>query len=467
MILILSQDPALRTFLSSCLRESGYGVHGLADLDDALAWISGKEEEEVRVVFLDVGEAPLGKELPSLEGLRDASPGLPVVLLTSGGEGDADRAQALGATGALGRGEVSGEAVQASMKTIVKLTKTVESAGRVEATAKNLAHSLAYYEEIFRQKYRPEGSSPVFQHLMKEARRLASIPRPVLIQGERGTGKEIVAGAIHFTGPRAKAPFVTVNCAAFHGNLLESEMFGHEKGAFTGADRRKIGRFEMADKGTLFLDEIGNMAPDFQSKILRVIEYQEFERVAGTEKVKVDVRVIAATNADLQEMMKSGDFREDLYDRLAFAVLQVPPLRERPEDVEVLVEAFSNRMAEEVPGLPLRAFSAEVLRKFKSYPWPGNVRQLKNVVERLTCLEGDGPITLSELPPELTEAPKSPDTFTERVDEFQIRILTDALSKTGGSQKKAASLLGLSYDQFRHMVRKFDLLKRLEGEEQG
>ncbi|MHC5040008.1 MAG: sigma 54-interacting transcriptional regulator, partial [Planctomycetota bacterium] len=295
-------------------------------------------------------------------------------------------------------------------------------------------------------------------------RRLAAIPRPVLIQGERGTGKELVAGAIHFMGPRAKAPFVTVNCAAFHGNLLESEMFGHEKGAFTGADKRKIGRFELADRGTLFLDEVGNMALDFQAKILRVIEYQEFERVAGTERVKVDVRVIAATNADLKKMMQAGDFREDLYDRLTFAVIEVPPLRDRPEDIDVLVEAFSQRIVEEIPGIFPRRFSPEVIRRFKAHAWPGNVRELKNVVERLTCMESEDPVRVSDLSPELLTLPEAPKTFNERVEAFQVQILMEALQKTKGSQKNAAGLLGLTYDQFRHMVRKFDLTRRMEKE---
>ncbi len=460
-ILVLSPDAELRIFLSSILKESGYDVYSLASSGDAAKEIR-KREAALRLAFLDAGDADLSGGLEALDRLREADPSLPVVLLAEGDAKGREAAQALGAADAIDRGAYVGSQAKVTMETILEVTRAVERAGRVEATVKNLARRLAYYEEVYREKYRPVGQSEAFEGMMAEVRRLAPIPRPVLIRGERGTGKELVAGAIHFMGPRARAPFVTVNCAAFHGNLLESEMFGHEKGAFTGADRRKTGRFEMADGGTLFLDEIGNMALDFQAKILRVLEYQTFERVAGTETVEVDVRVIAATNADLKGMMEAGTFREDLYDRLAFGVIEVPPLRDRPGDIEVLAEAFSSRIAAEVPGVERRRFAPEVMRRFRSYAWPGNVRELKNVVERLTCLEGSGPVGLSDLPPELLAAPSSPKTFEERVDAFQVGLLMDALRETRGSQKRAASRLGLTYDQFRHMVRKYDLMEKFE-----
>jgi len=461
-ILILSPDTELRIFLSSILRESGYDVHSLASPEEGVEYVSA-EGEELRLVFLDAGEGPLPRGGPALlEAVKLAAPGLPVLLLTESGAYGVGAAHALGAAGAIHRGDYVKEPAPVTMKKIASLTRTVEEAGRRFLKDKGLGRSLAYYEAYFREKYRPVGRSEAFGKIIDQARRLASIPRPVLIRGERGTGKELVAGAIHFMGPRAKAPFVTVNCAAFHGDLLESEMFGHEKGAFTGADRRKIGRFELADGGTLFLDEIGNMSLDFQAKILRVIEYQEFERVAGTEKIIVDIRVIAATNADLGDRMREGGFREDLYDRLTFAVIEVPPLRERPEDIEVLAEAFSRRIVDEVPGLRSRSFPPEVIRKFKAYGWPGNVRELKNVVERLTCREGDAKVTIADLPPEILTPEKPLRTFSERVDAFQIELLFEALQACNGSQKKAAALLGLTYDQFRHMVRKFDLTSRLE-----
>src|SRR5688572_5732803 len=213
------------------------------------------------------------------------------------------------------------------------------------------------------------------RNVMTKIERVAPVPRPVLVLGPRGTGKELVARAIHQLSRRATEPYVTINCAAVAESLLESELFGHEEGAFTGATKQKEGKFELADGGTLFLDEIGNMSLDFQAKILRVLEYQRFERVAGAESIQVDVRVIAATNADLQLAMDYGKFRRDLYDRLTFEVIVLPPLRERPDDIPALAAHFIGRFREEVSGLPVREISADALDCLARYDFPGNVRE--------------------------------------------------------------------------------------------
>jgi len=303
------------------------------------------------------------------------------------------------------------------------------------------------------------GKHPSLLAVLSQAERLASVARPVLIRGERGTGKELLARRIHEAGNRAGKPFVTLNCAAFGGDLLRSELFGHEKGAFTGATARRAGKLEQADGGTLFLDEIGNMSMAFQEKILRVIEYQEFERTGGRETVKVEVRVVAATNADLEAMMQQSEFRPDLHDRLSFAVLQIPPLRERRSDIPLLVQHFAQRLAEEMPGMEWRPFSATALEDLSNYYWPGNVRQLKNVVERLYIMSsGESEQILSgELPREVTAVEPLGTTFDEQVEGFQRSVLLNALKENGGNQKQAAAALELTYNRFRHHYRKLKI----------
>jgi transcriptional regulator with GAF, ATPase, and Fis domain len=305
--------------------------------------------------------------------------------------------------------------------------------------------------------------------VMTKIEKVAPVPRPVLVLGPRGTGKELVARAIHMMSPRASEPYVTINCAAVAESLLESELFGHEEGAFTGATRQKEGKFELADGGTLFLDEIGNMSLEFQAKILRVLEYQRFERVAGSESIQVNVRVIAATNADLKQAMADGKFRADLYDRLAFEVISLPPLAQRFEDVPVLAMYFLARFRQEV-GITVREISEEALARLAQYSYPGNVRELKNVVERAVYMATGDTLTAADvdlaLPPEAQQV-ASTEGFAddaklplpERVDAFEAWLCKDALERTRYKQKEAAALLGLTYDQFRQRYRKYALGK--------
>ncbi|MCA1941936.1 MAG: sigma 54-interacting transcriptional regulator, partial [Caenispirillum bisanense] len=233
------------------------------------------------------------------------------------------------------------------------------------------------------------GEAPAFLAMLATVSALAPVPRPVLVMGERGTGKELVAARLHYLSPRWDRPLVTVNCAALGGTLLDAELFGHEAGAFTGATRRRLGRFEAADGGTLFLDEIGTMPQEVQEKVLRVVEYGEFQRLGSSTTQRVDVRVIGATNADLPAMAAAGTFRADLLDRLAFAVVPLPPLRERREDIPLLAETFARGMTREL-GRPFFAgFGEAALAQLLAYPWPGNVRELKNAVERAVALAED------------------------------------------------------------------------------
>lgn len=303
------------------------------------------------------------------------------------------------------------------------------------------------------------GEHPAIRGVISKARKLASVARPVLVRGERGTGKELVARCLHNAGNRKDAPFITLNCGAFGGDILKTELFGCEKGAFTGADRQCRGRIERAHRGSLFLDEIGIMPMEFQEKLLRVVEYQEFERIGGSETLKVDVRIVAATNADLEAMTRTGDFRADLYDRLSFAVLEVPSLRERRSDIPLLIEYFIRELAAGTPAMPLRRLSRAALDDLMNYHWPGNVRQLRNVIEYVYIMsdEVEGEIQSSELPAKISTAESLGDTFDEQLESFQRNVLKQALLENGGNQKAAAAGLGLTYDRFRHMYKKLNL----------
>jgi transcriptional regulator with GAF, ATPase, and Fis domain len=275
-----------------------------------------------------------------------------------------------------------------------------------------------------------------------------------LIRGERGTGKELVARAIHDEGEPADRPFVVVNCAAFPDTLLESELFGYERGAFTGADSMRQGKFEQARLGTLFLDEIGYMSISFQKKILRTVEYGTFNRVGGSEEIRSTARIIAATNANLTEKMGNGEFLPDLYDRLAFEVISVPPLRDREGDIELLAREFLSRFMAEIPGFRGKTLSRSALQALRDYDFPGNVRELKNIIERAAYRDTTNEITPEDIDlPRMTRS-RSGGTFTAQVEGFKKALILDALEKTGGNQAEAARRLGMSYHQFRHYHRK-------------
>ncbi|MBL0543640.1 phage shock protein operon transcriptional activator [Aeromonas jandaei] len=322
------------------------------------------------------------------------------------------------------------------------------------------------------------GESNAFLEIIEQASRLAPLRKPVLIIGERGTGKELIAHRLHYLSARWDQSFVTINCATLSESLLETELFGHEAGAFTGAAKRHQGRFERADGGTLFLDELATTSARVQEKLLRVIEYGEFERVGGAKPLKVDVRLVCATNEDLPALADKGLFRHDLLDRLAFDVITLPPLRERREDILMLAEHFAHSMTREL-GYPLFAgFSRKATQLLLDYPWPGNVRELKNVVERSIYRQGNPQLPLAELvinpfdspwrpvaarsqesksEPQGTTTGALPLDLKQAVAEFEINLLKQAMQQSQYNQRKAAQLLALSYHQFRGMLRKYQL----------
>jgi DNA-binding NtrC family response regulator len=288
--------------------------------------------------------------------------------------------------------------------------------------------------------------------------RVSPTDATVLILGETGTGKELIAGAIHFNSPRAKNSFVRVNCAALPENLLESELFGHEKGAFTGAHRQRVGRFEQADTGTIFLDEIGDMGASTQAKILRVLQEHTFERVGGTQTISVDVRVIAATNKDLSQLMSEGKFREDLFYRLNVVTIELAPLRERLDDVEPLVNFFLKKYAGQINN-QVHGMSPAAMKTLKEYHWPGNIRQLQNVIERAVIMCEGGKIQPEHIALYDKRVPQKKDAFEipdggVKLEEVERQLICQALERSGWVQKSAAKMLGISPRVINYKIKK-------------
>ncbi|WP_440053555.1 phage shock protein operon transcriptional activator [Pseudoalteromonas sp. T1lg65] len=358
----------------------------------------------------------------------------------------------------------------------------------------------------FRQQDNLLGQSDSFLAVLDKVSQLAPLEKPVLIIGERGTGKELIAARLHYLSERWDQEYVKLNCAALNENLLESELFGHESGAFTGASKRHEGRFERANGGTLFLDELANTSAMVQEKLLRVIEYGEFERVGGKHTVKVDTRLVCATNEDLPTLADAGEFRHDLLDRLAFDVITLPPLRARKEDILLLAEHFAINMARDLDWQLFSGFTRKATEQLLDYPWPGNIRELKNVVERSLYRHGNDQIPVHEIifdpfsspfrPSQRIKVLKTPPvpaplepkenlnvdntappssgparTFTFPCDlknlsnEFEIELLQKALEFSQFNQKKTAQNLGLTYHQLRGYLKKYNLLDQNQKQE--
>ena len=321
------------------------------------------------------------------------------------------------------------------------------------------------------------GQSEAFLEFQEQLSHVAPVNRPVLIIGERGTGKELAATRLHYLSQRWQGPLVALNCAALSSTLIEAELFGHEKGAFTGAQQRRTGRFEAADGGTLFLDEIGMIPIEVQEKILRVVEYGSFERVGSSTAIEVDVRIIGATNTDLIGLTEQKRFKRDLLDRLSFEVLFLPPLRERNGDILLLSEHFAQRMVSELGGTQAPVFSATAAQALESHKWSGNIRELKNVIERAVYRSNSAviknivfdpfqspyapspntaPAAAAATPAELSEAEFMKQPLKTALQRLEVIMLRQALDAAKFNQKMAAAILGLTYDQFRGLRRKHD-----------
>ncbi|MEX0891644.1 MAG: sigma-54 dependent transcriptional regulator [Gemmatimonadota bacterium] len=427
-VLIVDDEPNIRRMLGSLLVEEGHAVRTAATGEEAVETVA---EDEPDVVLLDL-MLPGANGLEVLEILRERHPTVPVVMMSGRATlSDAVRATKLGAFHFIEK-PLSPEAVVVTVASAAELRRARE-------LSRELAAELGGDRRLV-------GSSPAMEAVRAAVARMAPTEARVLITGESGTGKELAATAIHEGSPRAGGPFVRVNSAAIPRELVESEMFGHEKGAFSGAVAARRGRFELADGGTLFLDEVADLGPEAQAKLLRALEVGEFERVGGERPVRVDVRVLAATNRDLGAAIAAGSFREDLFYRLNVLPLHMPPLRERREDIPELVAHFLERLRVRHGFTPPR-LSAAAMSRLRAYDWPGNARELANLCERLAILHPDRQVEGEELAPLLGEGgPPRADLadgapLAERLDSYERDIIEASLDEAAGNVAEAARRL--------------------------
>ena len=426
-ILIIDDEPAIRTTLSNILEDEGHKITTAESGEEGIAQYA---REEFDLVLLDLW-LPGIDGLAVLERLRSAG-GVPVIMISGHGNVEAAvRATRLGAYDFLQK--------PLSLERVLLSVNHALSDRRLREQVRDLKRHLTLEEILI-------GESEAMQKLEQQIRSAAPSHSRVLITGENGSGKEIVARTLHRLSPRAEAPFVDVNCAAIPEELIESELFGHRKGAFTGAIDDRKGKFELADGGTLFLDEIGDMSLKTQAKVLRVLQEQTFQRVGGQQTIRVDVRVIAATNKNLEQEIASGQFRSDLYYRLNVVPIVVPPLRLRGDDIILLAEHFLRRYAAEA-AQPRKKLSAGAASKLRAYDWPGNVRELRNVIERLAILVPGETVEADDVqlgarnvaPPEI--APNLP--LKDARDEFEKQYILARLRDFAGNISRTAEALGV------------------------
>lgn len=442
-VLILDDESSLRTALFRVLDRKGLNVLTANRIEEARTLCQGDTPVDLAIVDVNL---PDGDGIEFMSWLKAAHPACEVIVLT-------------------GHGTIE-SAIRATQKGAFHfVTKPFNLEELMSLVEKALTHKKLQQEnQLLRselnKKYKFDqiiGSSESIQSVLRLVERVADSDSTILVSGESGTGKELIARAIHYNSPRASGPFIPINCGAIPGELLESELFGHIKGAFTGAISNRIGRFELADGGTIFLDEIGDLEPALQVKLLRALQERSFEPVGSTKTVQVNVRVIAATNVNLEEAVETGKFREDLYYRLNVIPITVPALRERRTDIPLLLKHFMDLFSRS-KGRGLSGISADALECLVNYPWPGNIRELENLVERMTILKGQGQIEIADVPPKYrasSAASASPDLgsvdipdlgldFNSAVDAYENALILRALEKTGWNRNQAAMLLRLN-----------------------
>ena len=457
-ILIVDDEKSIRSSLRGTLEDADYKVEEAQSGEEALAFFHGDDAKQAHAVLLDVW-LPGMDGIEVLKSIKSHHPDLPVIMISGHG----------------------------SIETAVQSTKFgayhfIEKPFSEDVLLLTLSHALRESQleqenvrlkhDVRRNQHEIVGNSPAFNRLMEQIKRAGGSDAWILIHGENGTGKESVADLVHRNSPRKSGPFVEVNCAAIPEELIESELFGHEKGSFTGATNRKIGKFDQAHQGTLFLDEIGDMSLKTQAKILRVLQEQRFERVGGNKEIQVDVRVIAASNKKLENEIAAGNFREDLYYRLNVLPLEVPPLRERTGDVELLVPFFVNYFAG-LHGRKPKQVPPDALSILARYDWPGNVRELKNIVERMMIMVPGDSITVADIPPAILQAvdvtpPLAPPqaqgagldlttTYREAKENFDRVYLTSQLQANDWNISRTAEAIKLERSNLHKKIKQLKL----------
>jgi len=450
-ILIIDDEKSLLDLLTVVFKKEGYAVKSAQTAARGFEILA---KEEADLVITDI-KMPGADGMDILRYARENLPELPVILITAYGS----IAQAV-------------EALKAGALDYVVKPFDVEElkiiVGRGLASRRLKQENILLKRDL-KDRYSFEqmiGKSRPMQEIYILIEKIGSTDSTVLITGESGTGKEMAARAVHLQGARRDHPFVSINCAALPENLLESELFGHVRGSFTGAVSDKKGMFELAQRGTLFLDEVGEMSPWTQVKLLRALQERKVRRVGGADEIAVDVRIIAATNLDLKKRITEGKFREELFYRLNVISVDMPPLRKRVEDIPILIAHFLQKYCDKMGKRPKR-FTPDVVGLLESYSWPGNIRELENVIERIVAIEDRETITVTCLPQEIVSPQKkrletqelfAPGfSLTSHLDEITKKYIQEALALTGGSLQKAAPLLGLSYRTIRYLIGKYDL----------
>jgi len=455
-ILIIEDDPFIRRQIARVFSDS----YEVLEAESRIQGVEALAGRDVDVVLVDMHLPPdtdsIDEGLRTLEAVQRTAPGA----LTLAMSGDGDRSTCLKAaeSGAYDffTKPIDTRELQIILKRALERRRMDRDLSRLQSEVEKRYDFSALM-----------GNSPPMEALKASIRRVADSVSTVMIRGESGTGKELVARAIHFNSSRRKEAFVAVNCSAFPENLVEAELFGHEKGAFTGAERRREGRFEMADGGTLFLDEIGTLTSGVQAKLLRVLESRRFERLGSKETISVNIRLIAATNQDLEEDVAAKRFRADLYYRMNVVRLDLPPLRDRGSDVSVLASHFLERFCK-TNNLPRKSLKGPTLAILESYSWPGNVRELEHLMESLSLMADGDSVLPEQLPSHLrsparealpvnASIPQEGILWERQVESFERGLLEIALQRTGGKKSEAAVILGLKKDQMKYLCRKYGL----------
>jgi len=448
-ILLVDDELSQRDALAGFLKKKGYSLFTAQSGKEAVEIV---KKETIDMVLTDL-RMPEMDGLELLKATKEINPNIEVIVMTAYGS-------IVGAIGAMKDGAADFITKPVALDQLELTVNKVLEHKQLIAENKRL-------KELVNDRFRfggiISGSSPM-QQALSIASRVAESKASVLITGESGTGKELVAKAIHFASPRASKPFIAVNMAALPESLVESELFGHEKGAFTGADKFRKGRFEAAHKGTIFIDEVGEIPLNIQVKLLRVLQEQQIDRIGSSQSLSVDVRVIAATNKKLEEMVKTESFREDLFYRLNVVKIDLPPLRERKSDIYLLVHHFIKKYSE-MNRKDIKGLSNESMDKLMKYHFPGNVRELENIIEQAIVLSRDKIIGVNDLPASVAQSPALIDnniqegTFQQRVELFEKRLLADALKKNNEVQTRAAEYLGMTERHLRYKLKKYGMKK--------